>query len=175
MTVKAWTENNDPVDEVKKLDPTICNALCCYINGCIGWSDGCTDSCLCGCAVKETFCCIEHDCCCNNQGMLRYGCCDCRYTPPKTCVKQTMQICCCVQMCACPCDKEEVPVVVSLGGLACFPLDAGSPYFSGMPRACGCGPCGDLCCCMPTGRMCCCFVCCPTMSLVKEKYEVMGT
>ncbi|CAE7243334.1 unnamed protein product [Symbiodinium natans] len=74
-----------------------------------------------GCAAKETLLCLEWDCCLkSNTEKLRCFCCDLRIVSPTVCIKQQGQLCCFVSAAAIPPDSE-VPMMLSVCFLVCFP------------------------------------------------------
>merc|ERR1712050_452996 len=105
-------KDNDALDQAKVM---ICDACCCCYDGFLF-----DDSCL-GCMGSSTMCCLESEFCCKTgTDMLCLGCLACRCVGPSVCIKQQQQMCCCVSAIAIPPD-DEVPMMVSLWGLNCYP------------------------------------------------------
>ncbi|CAE7941524.1 unnamed protein product [Symbiodinium necroappetens] len=74
-----------------------------------------------GCAAKETLLCLEWDFCLkSNTEKLRCFCLDIRLVPVTVCIKQQGQMCCLVSAAAIPPDAE-VPMMLSVCFLVCFP------------------------------------------------------
>ncbi|OLP99450.1 hypothetical protein AK812_SmicGene18018 [Symbiodinium microadriaticum] len=74
-----------------------------------------------GCAAKETLLCLEWDFCLkSNTEKLRCFCLDIRIVPVTVCIKQQGQMCCLVSAAAIPPDAE-VPMMLSVCFLVCFP------------------------------------------------------
>eukprot|EP00930_Biecheleria_cincta_P102007 TRINITY_DN93671_c0_g1_i1.p1 TRINITY_DN93671_c0_g1~~TRINITY_DN93671_c0_g1_i1.p1 ORF type:complete len:140 (-),score=21.14 TRINITY_DN93671_c0_g1_i1:158-538(-) len=102
----------DSIDESKVI---VCDAFCCWYDGCLCHASAC------GCASKDTCCCVELDFCCKlATPRLCCGCCALRCKVPDTCIQQQSQLCCWVTACAFPC-TSEVPCLVALCGLTCYP------------------------------------------------------
>ncbi|CAE6925243.1 GLY1 [Symbiodinium sp. CCMP2592] len=74
-----------------------------------------------GCAAKETLLCLEWDFCLKSgTEKLRCFCLDIRIVPVTVCIKQQGQMCCLVSAAAIPPDAE-VPMMLSVCFLVCFP------------------------------------------------------
>merc|ERR1719384_1353637 len=69
-------------------------------------------------------CCLEAEFCCKTgvaeDKRPMCFCIGCGCVSPSTCIKQQQQCCCCVSAAAIPPD-EEVPCMVSMWGLNCYP------------------------------------------------------
>ena len=102
----------DSIDETQVIVHHAC--CCCY--------DGCVPECShIGCAAQKTLLCCEADICCKTDApLLCCGCCAIRCVAPTTCCKVQSQICCCVAGSALPPDSE-VPCMVNMCFLNCFP------------------------------------------------------
>mmetsp|Transcript_1505 Transcript_1505/g.2749 ORF Transcript_1505/g.2749 Transcript_1505/m.2749 type:complete len:124 (+) Transcript_1505:73-444(+) len=102
----------DSIDESKV---TVYSALGCCWSGFLMELSGI------GCAAKETLCCLECDFCCKaGTEMLCLGCCALRAVQPTTCIKSQAQCCCFASAAALPCDAE-VPCILAVCCLTCYP------------------------------------------------------
>ena len=105
-------EDKDALDQKNVM---ICDACCCCYDGFLFGSD-----CV-GCMASSTMCCLEAEFCCKSgQDALCLGCLACRCISPTVCIKGQQQLCCCVTGVAIPPD-DEVPMMISLWGLNCYP------------------------------------------------------
>ncbi|CAJ1407130.1 unnamed protein product [Effrenium voratum] len=102
----------DSIDETKVV---VYSSCCCCYSGCLPEIAGV------GCAAQETLLCLEADICCKlGTSPLCCGCCAIRCTDITTCCKTQGQCCCLVSGSALPPDAE-VPCMLSVCFLTCFP------------------------------------------------------
>mmetsp|Transcript_105452 Transcript_105452/g.298453 ORF Transcript_105452/g.298453 Transcript_105452/m.298453 type:complete len:128 (+) Transcript_105452:116-499(+) len=103
----------DQIDESKVIIEDAC--CCCY--------DGCMfEGCPIGCASNFSICCCEGEFCCKTGADCLFPCvcCTLRCAPQCTCIKSEEQCCCCVAAVSFPPDAE-VPCMLSLCFLVCYP------------------------------------------------------
>ena len=119
VSTAGWNgQHGDDDDSLNNGAVRICNAFCCAYDGLL-----LNGECL-GCMGSESCCCLEGEFCCKT-GVERLPCvcCGVRCVSPTVCWKQQAQCCCCVSAVAVPCD-EEVPCMVGMFGLICYPTFA---------------------------------------------------
>ncbi|CAE7371644.1 unnamed protein product [Symbiodinium necroappetens] len=104
-----------PMDSIDESKVTVYGACFCCFNGLN------LENIEIGCAAKETLLCLEWDFCLkSNTEKLRCFCLDIRIVPVTVCIKQQGQMCCLVSAAAIPPDAE-VPMMLSVCFLVCFP------------------------------------------------------